>query len=159
MYLSAMRSGRQESDERASSSWHPSRVANDEALDVDESSPKIDLSGRSTDLERPLLAASVFFEKVCEVLGADPGSIASRVRDRETAARRKLIVTLGAERWRQNRTGLARVMHKNPDMVSYRAGEGAKSRVADPKYAAELDRLDEALAKRVAKITEAERLG
>ncbi len=85
--------------------------------------------------------------------------VSSRVRDRSTAAVRKLIVTLGAERWRQSRTGLARVLQKNPDMVSWWAGEGAKSRINDPEYAAELDRLDENLATRAAEMTEVERLG
>jgi hypothetical protein len=82
-----------------------------------------------------------------------------RVRDRRTAAARKLIVTLGVERWRQSRTGLARVLEKNPDMVSFWAGEGAKSRVNNPEYAAELDRLDEGLAAKAAKMTSWERLG
>jgi hypothetical protein len=50
-------------------------------------------------------------------------------------------------------------MQKNPDMVSWWAGEGAKSRVNDPNYAAELERLDEGLATKAAKMTEAERLG
>ena len=50
-------------------------------------------------------------------------------------------------------------MQKNPDMVSYWAGEGAKSRVNDPEYAAALDQLDEALARKVAKLSEAKRLG
>ncbi len=36
---------------------------------------------------------------------------------------RRLIVTLGVERWRQNRTELARVLHKNPDVLSWWAGE------------------------------------
>ena len=119
------------------------------ALEVDDTSPKIDYLGRSTDLERPTRWNPLsFFKAVCELLKVDPAVIASRVRDRETAARRKMIVTLGAERWRQSRTGLARVMQKNPDMVSCWAGEGAKSRVNDPEYAAALDRLDEALARK-----------
>ncbi len=150
-YLSAMRAGRQEGEEGSRLSWHPFRAERDEALEVDDTSPKIDYLGRSTDLERPSLESADFFKAVCELLKVDPAVIASRVRDRETAARRKMIVTLGAERWRQSRTGLARVMQKNPDMVSYWAGEGAKSRVNDPEYAAALDQLDEALARKVAK--------
>ena len=83
--------------------------------------------------------------------------VSSRVRDRGTAAARKLIVTVGVERWRQSRVGLARVLQKNPDMVSWWAGEGAKSRTSDPEYAAKLDRLDEALTSKAAKMTASER--
>jgi hypothetical protein len=50
-------------------------------------------------------------------------------------------------------------MQKNPDMVSWWAGEGAKSRISDPEYAAKLDRLDETLASRVTAMTTEERLG
>jgi REP element-mobilizing transposase RayT len=158
-YLSAIRTGIQEGDDSARLSWHPFRTAKDDAdLEVNHALPKVDNLGRSTDLERPTLEAAAYFKAVCELLGVDPAVVASRVRDRETAAHRMMIATLGAERWRQNRTGLARVMNKNPDMVSYWAGEGAKRRMIDPKYAAELDRLDEDLAKKVAKLSEGERL-
>jgi hypothetical protein len=44
-------------------------------------------------------------------------------------------------------------------MVSWWAGEGAKSRIYDPEYAAKLDRLDEGLAASAAEMTEEERLG
>jgi hypothetical protein len=44
-------------------------------------------------------------------------------------------------------------------MVSWWAGEGAKKRINDQEYAAELDRLDENLAARAAEMTAAERLG
>ena len=52
-----------------------------------------------------------------------------------------------------------RVLRKNPDVVSWWAGQGAKSRINDPEYAAELDRLDEGLAAKAAKMKESERLG
>jgi hypothetical protein len=44
-------------------------------------------------------------------------------------------------------------------MVSWWAGEGAKSRVKDPQYAVKLDRLDESLAEKVAEMTKGERSG
>lgn len=158
-YLSAIRAGRGPVDSGKRVSWHPFSSENDDPLEIDRASPKIDFLGRSTDLERPTLEPKVFLETVCDLIGIDMAIVSSRVRDRGTAAARKLIVTLGVERWRQSRTGLARVLQKNPDMVSWWAGEGAKTRVNDPEYATELDRLDEALASRAAGMTGLERLG
>ena len=37
---------------------------------------------------------------------------------------RRLVVTLGVERWRQRGTALAEVLQKNADVVSWWVGEG-----------------------------------
>jgi REP element-mobilizing transposase RayT len=158
-YLKAMRTGLEPDERKWRLEWHPFEADQNDELDVDVGSPKIDYLGRSTDLERPSLNPGVFLEVVCELLGVDAERVASRVRDRATAAARQKIVTLGVERWRQNRTALARILRKNPDMVSWWAGRGARRRLGDPGYAAELDELDKALASKAAKLTEAERLG
>jgi hypothetical protein len=50
-------------------------------------------------------------------------------------------------------------MLKTPDVVSWWAGEGAKRRIGDPEYAAELDRLDRAVAAKAAELAAAGRLG
>ena len=153
-YLSAIRAGRGAEEDGGRVGWHPFKVGSDEPLVIDEGSPKVDYLGRTTDLERPTLDAGVYVETVCELLGVDVSLVSSRVRDRDTAAARRLMVTLGVERWRQSRTGLAEVLQKNPDVVSWWAGEGAKARVNDPAYAEELNRLDEALAVKAARMTE-----
>ena len=158
-YLSAIRAGRNLEDDESGTSWHPFAFASDEALQTDANSPRVDFLGRTTDLERPSLNSAVFVGLVCGLLEIDPEVVVSRTRDRNTAAHRKLMVTLGIERWRQNRTSLAKVMRKNPDMVSFWAGEGAKSRLGDPEFAAKLDRLDDDLAKKTAKMPKADRLG
>ena len=158
-YLRAIRAGCEPDERTWRLTWHPFESEDDEALEVDTASPKVDFLGRSTDLERPTLNPSVFVEAVCGLLGVDVEMVTSRVRDRATAAVRKKIVTLGVERWRQSRIGLARVLRKNPDMVSWWAGQGAKCRVSDPDYEAELDRLDEGLAERAAEMTQEERFG
>ena len=62
---------------------------------------------------------------------------------------RRLVVTPGVERWRQNRTALAGVLLKNPDVVSWWAGEGARRRIEDKGFAKELNRLDRMLAAKV----------
>lgn len=159
-YLRAIRAGIDLGDAGGNSSWHPFASAEkDQEIEVDQTAPRIDILGRSTDLERPDLEPTVYVETVCGLLGVDVAVVCSRVRDRGTAAARKMIVTLGVERWRQGRVGLARILRKNPDMVSWWAGEGAKSRISDPEYAAEIDRLDKALASKVAAMTTEERFG
>jgi hypothetical protein len=72
--------------------------------------------------------------------------LVSRARDRGTADARKLVATLGVERWRQKRTALAAVLNKNPDVVSFWAGEGARRRQEDADYAAKLDEFDKRLS-------------
>ena len=158
-YLSAIRAGRSLEDDQSGTPWHPFPFGSDEVPQTDDNSPRADFLGRTTDLERPSLVPVVFVGLVCELLEIDPDVVVSRTRDRDTAAHRKLMVTLGVERWRQNRTTLAKVMRKNPDMVSFWAGEGAKSRLGDLEFAAKLDRLDENLAKKTVKMTNADRLG
>ena len=68
------------------------------------------------------------------------------------------LVTLGIERWRQNRTELAKVLQKNPDVVSWWAGEGATRRMEDAEFAGQLDRMDQELARRASRMTPSERL-
>jgi hypothetical protein len=140
-------------------SWHPFTSSQDESLEVKETGPTIDFLGRSTDLERPSLQPGVFVELVCEALDVEMTHVCSRRRDRPTATVRRLIAALGVERWRQNRTALARVLQKNPDVVSWWAGEGAQRRIDDPQFAAELDRVDKDVARKAAELTRAERMG
>jgi REP element-mobilizing transposase RayT len=159
-YLSAIRGGADWEEEPGRLAWHPfAREREDQPLEVDGTSTKVDFLGRSTGLERPTLEPTDFVETVCDLLEVDMAVVCSRARDGQTAAARKLIVTLGVERWRQRRTGLARVLQKNPDVVSWWAGEGAKSRAIDPAYAAELDRLDKGVATTAAEMAASGRLG
>jgi REP element-mobilizing transposase RayT len=159
-YLSAIRAGTDQPQDPGGLSWHPfpSEVV-DEPLEVDEMSHRVDFLGRSTALDRPTMDPRVFVETACRLLGIEMAVVCSRARDRQTAAARKLIVTLGVERWRLGRTGLARVLQKNPDVVSWWAGEGTKSRISDAEYAAELDNVDQGVAARAAEMTAPERLG
>ena len=115
-------------------------------LEVDADPPYVDVLGRSTDLERPTLEAARFVELVCEIAELDIDRLASRARDRETAAMRRLVVTLGVERWRQKGTALAEVLNKNPDVVSWWIGEGVRRRLNDRGFAAKLDGLDAQLS-------------
>lgn len=157
-YLAAVRAGVASDEESIRLHWHPFASIPDEPLEIDGTKPTIDFLGRSTDLERPALDAGVFVELVCAILKVDVAHLSSRVRDRATARVRRFIVTLGIEHWRQNRTELAKVLRKNPDVVSWWAGEGAALRMEDRAFADQLDRVDQELARRASKMTQSERL-
>jgi len=158
-YLAAIRAGVAGDDESVRLHWHPFASMADEPLEIGGTNPTIDFLGRSTDLERPALDAGVFVELVCAVLKVDVAHASSRRRDRATARVRRLIVTLGIERWRQNRTELAKALRKNPDVVSWWAGEGASLRMEDPEFADQLDRMDQELARKTSEMAPSERLG
>jgi hypothetical protein len=159
-YLSAIRAGVAPDEERSRLTWHPFAPSRDDALEINTTGPTIDFLGRSTDLERPALQSKVFVELACSILDVDMAHVCSRRRDRPTATIRRLIVTLGVERWKQNRTELAKVLEKNPDVISWWAGEGATRRIEDGEFAAILDSVDKELSERAAAmLTESERLG
>ena len=145
-YLRAIRIGVDPDAPEIESTWHPFDFSNDAPLQVNADALHVDVLGRSTDLERPTLKAEDFITKVCELAGVDFGHLASRARDRDTARARRLVVTLGVERWHQKGTAIARVLNKNPDVVSWWVGEGIRRRLEDEKFAAKLDKLDEELS-------------
>jgi REP element-mobilizing transposase RayT len=145
-YLQAMRIGADPDAPELESTWHPFGRTEDAPLRVNADAIHVDFQGRTTDLERPGLEAKDFIRRVCELAEFDPDQLASRSRDRGTANARKVVATLGVERWSQKRTALAAVLNKNPDVVSFWAGEGARRRQEDPNYAAKLDELDERLS-------------
>lgn len=158
-YLSAIRAGVSGDEEKIPWRWHPFTASRDGELEIDKARPAIDIQGRSTDLERPNLEPRVFVELACKALDVDLDHVCSRRRDRPTAIVRRLIVTLGVERWRQNRTRLAEVLQKNPDVLSWWAGEGALLRAEDSDFAAELDRMDKAISRKATKSSAEERMG
>lgn len=145
-YLKAMKIGADLDATELKPTWHPFGRGTDALLRVNEDAICVDLQGRTTDLDRPRLEANEFIRRLCELAGFDPDRLASRARDCDTANARKVVATLGVERWSQRRTALAAVLNKNPDVVSFWAGEGARRRQEDPDYAAKLDELDRRLS-------------
>jgi hypothetical protein len=105
-----------------------------------------DMLGVTTALERPRLSAERYVELVSDLLEVEPARLASRVRDRETADLRRVVATLGVERWSQQGTALAAVLNKNSDVVSWWVGEGVRRRLEDADFARRLDDLDRKLA-------------
>jgi hypothetical protein len=144
--LRAIRNGVDPDAPELESTWHPFEFTNDTPLQVNVDALHVDVLGRSTDLERPTLKAGDFITKVCEFAGFDFRHLSSRARDRNTARARRLVVTLGVERWRQKGTALARVLNKNSDVVIWWVGEGIRRRLEDEEFAAKLDKLDEELS-------------
>lgn len=57
------------------------------------------------------------------------------------------------------RPRLARVAQKKPEVVGCWTGEGARCRIGDPEYGAELERLDRGVTERAAEMIASERLG
>lgn len=145
-YLRAIRRGIDLEDGVKASVWHPFIASADVPLEGQDDTTKIDMLGRSADLERPTLDAGEFIRRLCKIAGFDLEHLRSRARDREAASNRRLIVTLGAERWRQKRIDLASVLDKNPDVVSWWIGEGTKRRMEDSAFAETIDKLDRALS-------------
>ena len=145
-YLRSIRIGIDPDAPEIESSWHPFERVKDDPLELNVTAIHVDALGRSTDLERPILDAEEFIRRVCELADFDVEYLASRARDRSTAGKRRLVVTLGVERWRQKGTELAAVLKKNSDVVSWWVGEGIRRRLEDEEFAGELDRLDRELS-------------
>ncbi len=156
-YLRAIRIGVDPDAPELESIWHPFSFTRDTPLQVNADAPHVDELGRSTALERPTLEANEYIKQVCELAGFGFEHIASRARDRDTAGKRRLIVTLGVERWRQKGKAMAAVLNKNPDVVSWWVGEGIRRRLEDDEFATQLEELDKQLSASLARRGERER--
>jgi len=124
--------------------WHRSDRALEPA-DVEY----VDVLGRSTGLERPKLEAEDFVRKVCLLMEKDVDRLAGRVRDSSTAASRKMLATLGIERWGQRAKDLARVLNKHPDVVSGWASSGGSLRQVNSEFREEVEILDKRLSEKL----------
>ena len=71
---------------------------------------------------------------------------ASRRRDRETAALRKMVAAVGIERWGQRAGRLAALLEKHTVAVSRWVAEAARQRQDSPEYEEEMKSLDEKLS-------------
>jgi len=148
-YLSAIRVGAKEAggsggvgSSIASLVWH------DRDLEPRTGREYVDELGMNTGLERPAMPAGQFVELLCGLIGVEPERLASRARDGATAESRRIVATLGLERWGQRATDMARVLNKNPDVVSQWVGDGVRRRLEQPDFASRLDDLDRQLASR-----------
>lgn len=105
----------------------------------------VDMLGRSAGRERPPVDAAKFLERSCSILGVEADAPASSRRDRETAGLRRLIASVGVERWGQTAGRLAVLLRKHPVAVSRWVSDAARRRQEDPAFAEKIEALDEAL--------------
>ena len=148
-YLSAMGAGCEDAGGTAAGAVvdsFRSLVWRDRELEAKPGQEHVDIHGRSTGRERPRMTAEEFIGEVGRFLGVEPGRLGSRARDRSTARMRRIVATLGVERWGQKGRDLAAALGKNPDVVSWWVGEGVRLRLEDPEFARQLEDLDQEMA-------------
>lgn len=101
--------------------------------------------GRSTGPERDDLSAEKFIERSAAILHIDVADLASRSRQHHVVEARRLIITLGRERWAQSTKDLASALHKSADTVTYIQREGVRQRLEDEEFLRRYENLDEEL--------------
>ena len=119
----------------------------DRELDLDEGRSFVDVLGRSTGLERPSLESGEFIKMACEILNVEVDQLASRRQDSATARLRRMVASLGIERWGQRAGELARVMRKHTVVVSRWVSEARQLREDDNEYSGSIEALDSALSR------------
>jgi putative transposase len=117
----------------------------DRDLAPDDEGPYIDVLGRSTGPERDELSADEFIRHSAEILHLKVEDLASRSRLQPLVEARRLIVTLGRERWAQSTKNLASALHKSADTVTYIQREGVKQRLDDEHFQQRYEKLDRLL--------------
>jgi REP-associated tyrosine transposase len=117
----------------------------DRDLAPDDAGPYIDVLGRSTGPERMPLSAAEFINKGARHLEIDVADLASRTRRRHVVEARRLLLTLGRERWGQKAKDLGAALGKKADTISYLAREGIRQRLEEEGFARRYEALDEAL--------------
>ena len=147
-YMSAVRCGRRELGKEPPRESELSRVwlLPDRNLAPDDTGPYIDELGRSTGPERDDHSADEFIKRCAAALHVDVADLESRSRQREVVEARRLIITLGRERWRQSTKEPASALQKSADTVTYFQLEGVKQRLDDETFSQRYEDLDAALA-------------
>ena len=146
-YLSAIRLGCRELGRGTERESGPSRIwfQADRDLAPDDDGPYIDVLGRSTGPERDKLSAEEFIERSAAILHIKVDDVASRSRQHCVVEARRLIITLGRERWAQSTKDLASALHKSADTVTYIQREGVRQRLDDEDFLRRYENLDGAL--------------
>ncbi len=146
-YLSAIRLGcrelgkETEGEARSLRTWFQP----DRDLAPDDTGPYIDVLGRSTGPERRELSAEEFIERSASLLHIDLADLVSRSRKHNVVEARRLVVTLGRERWGQSTKGLAFALQKSADTVTYIQREGIRERLEDQMFLRRYEDLDAGL--------------
>ena len=144
-YSARLRSGMEERPPGES----PGGVALLSPPDRDLEAPEsvfIDELGRSTGLEPPALDAKTYLLAACSILEVEFERLASRRRDGETAALRKVVAAVGIGRWGPRASRLAVLLEKHTVALSRWVAEAARQRQSTPEFEGEMNRLDEKLS-------------
>ena len=146
-YLRAIRLGCQDHGAETGQESGPSRIwfQLDRDLAPDDEGPYVDVLGRSTGPEREELSAEEFIQRSAAILHITAEDLASRSRQKQVVEARRLIVTLGRERWAQGTKNLAAAFHKSADTVTYIQREGVRQRLEDPNFLRQYENLDRLL--------------
>ena len=102
----------------------------------------VDAFGRSTGVERGILEGGEFIKRACEALGVSTDALMGPHKDRKTMRLRRLVATVGIERWKQQAGTIGGILGKHPDVVSRWARSGAERRASDAEFAKEIDAID-----------------
>lgn len=143
-YLSAIRHGCRELGTEPEAAAGPKEMLfrRDRDLCQDDPGPYLDELKRSAGLERPELSAQEYVGRCASCLGVEVYDIASRSRRRSVVESRRLIVTLGRERWGQRTKDLGLVLGKSADTVTYIQREGIRQRLEDEAFRQSFECLD-----------------
>ena len=146
-YLSAIRQACRNLGGDAGREEEPSGIwfQSDRDLSPDDEGPYIDVLGRSTGPERTELSAEEFVQQSAEILRIRVDDLASRSRLQHLVEARRLIVSLGRERWAQSTNNLASALHKSADTVTYIQREGVRKRLEDKVVQQRYEELDRRL--------------
>jgi REP element-mobilizing transposase RayT len=117
----------------------------DRDMAPDDQGPYIDVLGRSTGPDRDELTAIEFVERGASVLEVNVADLVSRSRQHHIVEARRLVVTLGRERWGQSTKALASALGKSADTITYIQSEGVRQRLDDEEFARRYENLDESL--------------
>jgi REP element-mobilizing transposase RayT len=146
-YMSSIRLGSRQLGQDFGGEAGPSRIwlQPDRELAPDDEGPYIDVLGRSTGPERDERSADEFVARCAATLDIDVADLGSRSRRNHIVEARRLIITLGRERWAQSTKDLASALDKSGDTVTYIQREGVRQRLDDDEFLRKYENLDKAL--------------
>lgn len=143
-YLSAIRQGCRElgNEPGTGAGLKEKLLRPNRDLGLEDTGPYLDPLGRSLGPERRLLKTQEFVARCASLLEVEVSELASGSRQQAIVESRRLIITLGRERWNQRTKDLATALGKSPDTVSYIQREGTRRRLEDDAFRHKLERLD-----------------
>lgn len=146
-YVRSLRGAREES-------WTgetPNRLAwwvtdDDREIQPADSGPYVDVLGRSTGIDRPVLEPADYLSKAAKLLGVEPDDLADKGRQPEIVTQRELIAVLGVERYGVSVKALADLLGRRRVTVSTWVSRGAAKRSSSDSFREKVDELDRRIA-------------